>query len=141
VIGVALTGACGANQTLTAARHSAYNTDRSVVLREVAAYLRERERGAATVDDAAGTISTEWHEVRPETPGFDEHAGRAFVRTDVVIAGGPPWRLTIRSHGQRFDNAVPSNVADDTSWVVSESDRILSGIHRRLERYAVPVEE
>jgi len=152
VIGVALIGACGENATLVAARHSAYNADRGVLMDEIIAYLDQhefRDRGWATrfprddfeVDRQAGTISTAWHLVNAADPKMS-FPKSDFIRLDITIADGPPWRVRVVSHGGQLmmGAELVSEIAGDEQWLTTATNKVIAEIHRRLERYAVHVD-
>lgn len=158
VIGVALVGACGENQTLVAARHSAYNADRGVVIATIVAYLDERYETPRAVEDSnarpevdpvAGTISTPWHLVRSNEqrsrkgPEPLQLVTGSYVRFDIAVVDGPPWRVHVVGHaGQMIEGArLMSDAPDDVDWLVLETNGVVADIYRRLEPYAVPVEK
>lgn len=156
MISVALTGSCGESQTLTAARHSAYNADKALVMREIVAYLDEHyarrpaieePEARPDVDAAAGTISTPWHllgsnERRDLKQPPLQVVLADYIRFDIAVVDGPPWRVHVVSHaGQMMAGArVMAEIPGDQQEFVTETNRVTADIYRRLQQYAVPVE-
>lgn len=69
-----------------------------------------------------------------------------FIRFDVTVAGGRPWRVKVRGSASALDpgNALPTELhgAAEPHWLAGRTDELVVAIHRRLKRYAMkaPVE-
>ena len=125
-------------------------------------------------DPAQGTVRTAWHQVQFST-GADDHrsmqqrdpalnnnpstAGgggtfttptsaaykRLFIRFDVTVTGGRPWRIKIVGKASEWDpgNAQPTELrgAATPHWLPGRKDGLLVAIYRRLKRYAIQIEQ
>jgi hypothetical protein len=67
---------------------------------------------------------------------------RYFVRFDVAIVGGRPWRVHVTGHAAEWDpgNAVPTELhgANTPHWLSGRTDELVVAIYERLQPYAVP---
>ncbi len=65
-----------------------------------------------------------------------------FVRFDVAIVGGRPWRVHVTGHAAEWDpgNAVPTEMhgANTPHWLAGRTDELVVAIYERLQAYAVP---
>jgi hypothetical protein len=94
-------------------------------------------------------IETAWHQVTmsgarwdPGTSSIDQGtavARRGFVRFEIAISGGPPWRVTVVGYPNEIlvGTDVPSKARDDAARLVAATNRMILKIHDRLDEYAV----
>lgn len=70
---------------------------------------------------------------------------RYFIRFDVTVAGGRPWRLKIVGHASEWEpgNALPTELHGPARphWLDGRTDALLLAIHRKLKTHAVPMKE
>lgn len=164
--------ACGASsREIREAKSSGYRTDFALVYNEAVAAVRKLYPNL--VEDAtAGTIRTAWHVVRfnegqvdptsqqsrdsqareDQTTGAGTsnpfgQSGLArkthFIRFDVSVVGGDPWRLSIRAQASRWtagEVPVPLKGGDEPHWLQGRIDALYIAIHRRLKKYMVKLE-
>lgn len=68
---------------------------------------------------------------------------RFFIRFDVVVTGGRPWRLKVVGHAAMWEPgaAEPSELhgAARPSWLESRTDALTSSIYSKIKAYAVPM--
>ncbi len=159
-----LGAACQNKQEIRSAQQSIYDADFAIVYSEVLAATRELY---PNLDDDAqrGVISTAWHQVQfstgqddPRTvqqrdqalgigqggnrlQGRDSTANkRLFIRFDVYISGGRPWRVRVVGKASEWEpgNAVPSELrgAATPHWLPGRTDGLTVAIYRRLKKYA-----
>ena len=67
---------------------------------------------------------------------------RYFVRFDVSIVGGRPWRVHVKGHAAEWvpGNAVPTEMhgANTPHWLQGRTDELTLAIYERLKDYARP---
>jgi hypothetical protein len=65
-----------------------------------------------------------------------------FVRFDVTIVGGRPWRVHVKGHAAEWvpGNAIPSEMhgANVPHWLQGRTDELTLAIYERLKAYAQP---
>lgn len=70
---------------------------------------------------------------------------RYFIRFDVTIAGGRPWRLKVVGHAAEWEPgaALPSELhgVARPSWLDGRTDALVFAIYKRIKPYAVPMTE
>jgi hypothetical protein len=70
---------------------------------------------------------------------------RFFIRFDVTIAGGRPWRLKVVGHAAEWEPgaALPTELHGATrpSWLEGRTDALIASIYKRIKPYAVPMKE
>jgi hypothetical protein len=70
---------------------------------------------------------------------------RFFIRFDVAITGGRPWRLKVVGHASMWEPgaAEPTELrgAARPSWLESRTDALIATIYKRIKAYAVPLKE
>lgn len=117
-----------------------------------------------------GAIKTSWHQVsyannqddlaNPKTVASNQQPGQAagaagmptrlafkryFVRFDVSVAGGRPWRLKVVGHAAEWEPgaALPTELhgVARPPWLEGRSDALIAAIYKRVKTYAVPVKE
>jgi len=68
---------------------------------------------------------------------------RYFIRFDVTVAGGRPWRLKVVGHAAEWEPgaALPNELHGPTrpSWLEGRTDALLYSIYKRLKDHAVPM--
>ncbi len=163
VLALALT-ACLSKKEIEEAKVSSYDTEFAVVFEAAAAAVREPYPNV-TENQQKGLVSTSWHQVylagdatdpsaaqaSSRTPGGshmpssalpgDSALKRYFIRFDVTVAGGRPWRVRIVGHAAQWDsgNAVPTELrgAARPRWLENRTEALLVDIHRKLKKFAV----
>jgi hypothetical protein len=122
----------------------------------------------------AGKIQTAWHQVQyasnqddlgnqrvvaqqqgvnaNATPGA-QAAGmptrlaykRYFVRFDITVAGGRPWRVKVVGHAAEWDpgNAMPTELRGIARppWLDGRIEALQVAIYRKIKPYAIPSKE
>jgi hypothetical protein len=164
-------GCPASRKEVATARQSAYDTDFSVVY---TAALDATREVYPNLDDAPGrgAIKTAWHQVsyannqddlaNPKTVAQAQGmaassntaaAGmptrlaykRYFIRFDVTIAGGRPWRLKVVGHAAEWEPgaALPTELhgVARPSWLEGRTDALLIAIYKRLKGTAVPTKD
>jgi len=70
---------------------------------------------------------------------------RFFIRFDVTVLGGRPWRVKVIGHAAEWDPgaAMPNELRGfaKPSWLVPRTESLQRAIYARLTPYAVPVKE
>lgn len=70
---------------------------------------------------------------------------RFFIRFDVSIAGGRPWRLKVVGHAAEWEPgaALPTELhgVARPSWLDGRTDALLYAIYKRIKTYAIPMKE
>jgi hypothetical protein len=65
-----------------------------------------------------------------------------FIRFDVSIVGGRPWRVHVKGHAAEWvpGNAIPSELhgANTPHWLQGRTDELTLAIYERLKAYAKP---
>jgi len=68
---------------------------------------------------------------------------RYFIRFDVTIAGGRPWRVRVAGHASEWDTgaAMPVEMRGATRppWLDARADSLRVAIYRKIQQYAVPM--
>jgi hypothetical protein len=166
-------GACGSKKELKAAKSSVYDTDFAIVYNAVVEATRELYPTLNDAP-GPGMVKTAWHQVAfannqddlanqrtiaqgqgysaAATPG-QQAAGmptrlaykRFFVRFDVSVVGGRPWRVKVVGHASEWEpgNALPTELtgAARPSWLDGRMDSLAVAIYKKVKRYAVPMKE
>jgi len=160
---IAWVGSCAASAAeVRQAENAGYQADFATVYGEVLAvvvkhYPRTRENA---VD---GVIKTAWHPVAVQTGsgrargrGGSAVAGtkastsltntvssdrkRFFIRFDVRVFGGKPWRVRVVGEASEWgggDVPVPMRGAEIPPWLKGRTDSLRVEIYNRLKKYAV----
>jgi hypothetical protein len=170
---ICATGCPASKKEVEAAKHSLYDTDFAVVY--AAALEATREVYPNLEDaPGRGAIKTAWHQVSyannqddlanpktvaaaqgPQTqPGQAGAAAgmptrlaykRYFIRFDVTVAGGRPWRLKVVGHAAEWEPgaALPSELhgVARPSWLEGRSDALIAAIYQRVKSFAVPMKD
>jgi hypothetical protein len=167
--------ACSGNKKeVKAAKSSLYDADFAVVFSAALDATRELYP-TLDDKPGAGAIKTAWHQVQYANTQDDlsnqrtiaqgqgvaggttspamAAAGmptrlaltRHFVRFDVSVVGGRPWRVKVVGHASVWEpgNAVPTDLvgAARPHWLDGRIDALTLAIHRRIKPYAVPMKE
>jgi hypothetical protein len=70
---------------------------------------------------------------------------RFFVRFDVSILGGRPWRLKVVGHAAEWEPgaALPTELhgVSRPQWLEGRTDSLLYAIYKRIKPYAIPMKE
>ncbi len=70
---------------------------------------------------------------------------RYFVRFDVTVAGGRPWRVKVVGHAAEWDpgNAMPTELrgAARPPWLDGRIDALQVAIYRKIKPYAIPAKD
>lgn len=163
-LSAAVTSGCISKKEVEAAKTSAYDADFAVVFGAVAEAVREVYPNL-TETAVKGSIATSWHRVHlsgdsgdsvvqassrapsgtnsqaSNTFSSDSAFKRFFIRFDITVAGGRPWRVRLLGRAAEWDpgNAVPTEMrgASRPPWLDSRSDALLVAVHRKLSKYAI----
>ena len=152
------------------AKRSVYDTDFTTVY---TAALEATRESYPNIEDAPGrgAIKTAWHQVSyannsddmgPNTvnrtglaaqaPGTASAAmptrlayKRYFIRFDISVAGGRPWRLKVVGHAAEWEPgaALPNELhgVARPSWLEGRTDALLFAIYQKIKSYAVPMKD
>jgi hypothetical protein len=70
---------------------------------------------------------------------------RYFVRFDVTVAGGRPWRVKVLGHAAEWDpgNALPTELRGMARppWLDGRIEALQVAIYRKIKSYAIPAKE
>ncbi len=156
------------------AKRSLYDTDFAVVYSAALDATRDLYPNLDD-NPGSGAIKTAWHQVsyannqddlsgaRTLSPGAtggnlaqtqgQAQAGmptrlaykRYFIRFDVSVAGGRPWRVKIVGHASEWEPgaAMPTELRGPARppWLDGRIDSLTLAIYKRMKRYAVPMKE
>ena len=68
-----------------------------------------------------------------------------FIRFDVSVIGGRPWRVKVAPHAASWDPgaAMPNELHGDAKppWLGPRTDALQRSIYLRIKQYAVPMKE
>ena len=68
---------------------------------------------------------------------------RFFIRFDITVAGGRPWRLKVIGHAAEWEPgaALPTELhgAARPSWLDGRTDALVFAIYQKIKSYAVPM--
>jgi hypothetical protein len=165
-------GCPASKRDIESARRSLYDADFAVLY---AAALEATRENYPNLQDAPGrgSIKTAWHQVtygqnqddlaNPRTLAQAQGVNtsstgqtaagmptrlaykRFFIRFDVTIAGGRPWRLKVVGHASEWEPgaALPTELHGIArpSWLEGRTDALLFAIYKRIKPYAVPMKE
>lgn len=173
-LGLAIGPGCGASaKEVRRARGSGYQADFALVYTEVLQAVR-RLYPQLVEDAKAGVIRTSWHPLKLSPSGTTDgltaqqrdqlrnqqttdpsmqsgalsestmQQTRYFVRFDIHVLGGKPWRVEIHGQASAWElGAVPTELkgADEPHWLKGRVDALYVDIYNRLKKYAVPLPE
>ena len=70
---------------------------------------------------------------------------RYFVRFDITVAGGRPWRVKVVGHAAEWDpgNAMPTELKGMARppWLDGRIEALQVAIYRKIKPYAIPAKE
>lgn len=166
-------GACKNKKEVQSARSSLYDTDFALVFS--AALEATRAVYSNVDDfPGTGMIRTAWHQVSYANNQDDlanqrtvaqgqgvptvssqgtVAAGmptrlaykRMFVRFDVSVVGGRPWRVKVVGHAAEWDpgNAMPTELRGMAKppWLDGRTEALQVSIYRKMKNFAVPMKE
>lgn len=169
IIGSLIVGCGASKKEIRQARTSGYETDFARVYSQVLEAVRSRYPQLAE-DARAGVIKTSWHPIRITHEGTEDglttqqrdqlaaqqrneissgalggtnlQRKRYFIRFDIHVLGGKPWRVDVRSQASEWElGAVPVELkgADEPHWLKGRTDALYLDIYQRLQKYAVPL--
>jgi hypothetical protein len=156
------------------ARRSLYDADFTVIYTAALEATRETYPNIEDAP-GRGAIKTAWHQVsyannqddmtNPQTlsraqgvrgtPATASQASagmptrlaykRFFIRFDVTVGGGRPWRLKVVGHAAEWEPgaALPTELhgVARPAWLEGRTDALLYAIYDRIKNYAVPMKE
>lgn len=164
---------CGSKRDVERAKKSLYDTDFAVVYSAVLDATRDIYP-TLDDSPGAGAIRTAWHQVtyannsddvaQSKTLSSGGQGGlattqgqaaagqptrlaykRYFIRFDVTVAGGRPWRVKVQGHASEWEPgaALPSELrgAAKPHWLDGRSDALTLAIFKRIKTFAVPMKE
>ncbi len=91
-----------------------------------------------------------------QTPGMGSPAGgggtpttlvtkRYFIRFDVSVLGGRPWRVKVIGHASEWEPgaALPSELHGIArpSWLVPRTESLQVAIYKKIKQWAIPMKE
>jgi len=164
---------CPANKKdVEAAKHSLYDADFAVIY---SAALEATRESYPNLEDAPGrgAIKTAWHQVsyannqddvsNPKSVGTPAAASagasgqgasamptrlaykRYFIRFDVTIGGGRPWRLKVVGHAAEWEPgaALPTELhgVARPQWLEGRNDALIAAIFKKVKPFAVPMKD
>jgi len=171
LIAIALV-ACTSKKDVEKARHSVYDTDFAVVYSAALDATRELY---PNLDDnpGNGAIKTAWHQVQyannqddlganSRTLGANQNstispaaaqAGlptrlaykRYFIRFDVTVGGGRPWRIKVVGHASEWEPgaAMPTELHGQARppWLDGRTDALTVAIYKKIKGFAIPMQK
>lgn len=166
--------ACGSNKKdVQRAKHSLYDADFAIVFSAALAATRDIYP-TLNDNPGPGKIATAWHSVsyannqddlqnqrtlaqsqgmQTTTAGQPTMGGvptrlaykRYFIRFDVSVTGGRPWRVKVVGHASEWDPgaAMPTEMrgGNRPAWLDARSDALQLAIYKRIKKFAVPMKE
>jgi hypothetical protein len=166
-------GCAGNKKDVEAAKHSLYDADFAVIYSAALEVVREAYPNLEDAP-GRGAIKTAWHQVsyannqddlaNPQTVANTQGtpnaatAGNAaagmptrlaykryFIRFDVSVAGGRPWRLKVVGHAAEWEPGgelpVEMHGATRPSWLEGRTDALVGAIYKKVKTYAVPMKD
>lgn len=169
-----LLGACGNKKDVAYAKRSVYDTDFAIVY-NAALDVTRKLYPQLNDNPGPGKISTAWHQVaygnnqddlsnqRTLAQGQGVQSGlagsqagmvgvptrlaykRFFIRFDVAVIGGRPWRVKVMGHASEWDPgaALPSELkgAQRPAWLDGRIEALQVAIYKRIKQFATPMKE
>lgn len=175
LLGCACVAACGGSskRDAKAAKQSVYDADFAIVF--AAALEATRDLYPTLDDSpGSGAIKTAWHQVQyantqddlanqrtiAQGQGLGGGASpalagtsmptrlaykRFFIRFDVGVIGGRPWRVKVVGHASEWEpgNAMPTELHGPARphWLEGRTDALTVAIYRRIKPYAIPMKQ
>jgi hypothetical protein len=172
---VALLAACGSSKKdVERAKRSLYDADFAVVYNACLEATRELYPSLED-NPGAGSVRTRWHQVSYANQADDlsnnrtlsmgaggntlantagqAQAGmptrlaykRTFIRFDVAVIGGRPWRVKVTGHASEWEPgaALPNELRGPARphWLEGRTDALTLAIYKRIKAHAVPMKE
>ncbi len=169
-----LLSACSNKKEVEHARHSVYDTDFAIVY-NAALDVTRNLYPQLNDNPGPGKIATAWHQVQygnnqddlsnqrtlAQAQGVQSGAAgtsaamvgaptrlaykRYFIRFDVAVLGGRPWRVKVVGHASEWDPgaALPSELkgAQRPSWLDGRIESLQVAIYKRIKQFAIPMKE
>jgi hypothetical protein len=168
-----LSSACGNKKEVEYAKRSLYDADFAIVY-SAALEVTRGLYPQLNDNPGPGKISTAWHQVQygnnqddlsnqrtiaagqGMNPGLGQSGRmsgvptrlaykRFFIRFDVTVLGGRPWRVKVVGHASEWDPgaAMPSELkgAQRPSWLDGRIDALTLAIYKRIKNFAVPMKD
>ena len=170
---VAFAAGCTNKKEIESAKHSLYDTDFALVYSTALEATRELYPNIDDAP-GSGKIATAWHQVAfassgddmtnprvvAQSQGVNPNASpaaiaagmptrlaykRYFIRFDVAVVGGRPWRVKVKGHAAEWDPgaAMPVEMQGMAKppWLEPRIDALQVAIYKRIRQYAVPMKE
>lgn len=161
-------GCAASEKEVYEAKTSGYATDFAIVYSEALEAVTKLY--PHLIENAsAGTIKTQWHPIRirddeqqsqggthdPTQVNSDGTVNQSqgafrttrlgaknyFIRFDVAVVGGKPWRVKVQGHASvhEIGGGVPTPLtgAETPPWLEGRENALRVAIHRRLRKHAV----
>jgi hypothetical protein len=159
---------------LKAAKQSAYDADFAIVFAAALEATRQLYPSLDDAP-GSGKIKTAWHQVQyantqddlanqrtiaqgqglggrgmsPALAGTNMPTRlaykRYFIRFDVSVVGGRPWRVKVVGHASEWEpgNAMPTELHGPARphWLEGRTDALTVAIYKRVKPYAIPMKE
>jgi hypothetical protein len=168
-----LASACGNKAEVQRAKRSVYDTDFSVVYNAVLDATRDLYPNI-TDNPGSGAIKTAWHQVSYANNQDDMSSNRSlstggtgnlatspaagqagmptrlaykrfFIRFDVLVAGGRPWRVQVVGHASEWEPgaALPVELvgAARPPWLDGRTDGLTVAIYKKMKRFAIAMKD
>ncbi len=174
VLAIFAIGACSNKKDIERAKKSLYDADFAVVYTAALEATREIYPNLDD-SPGAGAVRTAWHQVTYANNTDDlsqskslstaggngglattqgqAQAGmptrlaykRFFIRFDVIVAGGRPWRVKVQGHASEWEPgaALPVELRGPAKphWLDGRTDALTLAIFKRIKSFAVPMKE
>lgn len=167
------TGCTAHKKEVETAKKSLYDADFTVVYSAALDATRETYPNIEDAP-GRGAIKTSWHQVtyannqddmtnpqtlanaqglNAQTSAGGASAGmptrlaykRYFIRFDITVTGGRPWRLKVVGHASEWEPgaALPTELHGPArpSWLDGRTDALVYAIYQKIKSYAVPMPE
>jgi hypothetical protein len=166
--------ACKNKKEVQSARSSVYDTDFAIVFSAALEATRAVYSNVDDFP-GTGMIKTAWHQVSyannqddlanqrtvAQGQGVSPSANtqgtaaagmptrlaykRTFVRFDISVVGGRPWRVKVIGHAAEWDpgNAMPTELRGmaKPAWLDGRTEALQVSIYRKMKNFAVPMKE
>lgn len=173
LLAITVFAACGSKREVERAKKSLYDADFAVVYS--AALEATRNIYPNLDDSpGAGAVRTAWHQVTYANNQDDLSQGktlstgqgggmattqgqaaagmptrlaykRFFIRFDVTVTGGRPWRIKVQGHASEWEPgaALPVELRGPARphWLEGRTDALTLAIYKRIKGVAVPMKE
>jgi hypothetical protein len=170
-----VTAACGGNKKeVERAKRSVYDADFAVVYSACLDAVRSLYPNLDD-NPGSGAVKTAWHQVSYANNSDDLSANkslstgaggntlantqgqsqagmptrlaykRTFIRFDVAVIGGRPWRVKVTGHAAEWEPgaALPNELRGVARphWLEGRTDALTLAIFKRIKAYAIPMKE